>query len=169
MTLSSMTTLGAEPGPDAAQQVLIHAFVATNRAKDETALRTLYHPRAFDCDTPEAHEGNQGTLASQFILVVPESFDTYVYPHKPKSGPAWMRILRTQTVIPTHQFQLQFVLEGQSSQSIPTQGMVETLDGWRLTFPCLSDRGVEWFRVAKTDPKAARAMAKKWAAEGGTK
>ncbi len=166
MVLSGAAPLAAaEPGPDAAQRLLIDAFVAANRAKDETALRALYHARAFDCDTPEASEGNQGTLESSFILTVPADFRVYVYPYKPGSSPAWMRVLRTESVATTHQFQLHFVRQGQSSESILTHGMVETPQGWRMTFQCLSDRGLEWYRVAKTDPRAARAMAKKWAAE----
>ena len=99
------------------------------------------------------------------MLTVPADFKVYVYPHEPATGPAWMRVLRIEAVATTHQFQLHFVRQGQSSESILTHGMVETPQGWRLTFQCLSARGVEWYRIAKTDPRAARAMAKKWAAE----
>ena len=159
----------AEPGPDAAQRLLIDAFVAANRARDETALRALFHDRAFDCDTPEASAGNQGTLESSFILTVPADFTVYVYPHEPGTTPGWMRVLWTETVATTHQFQLHFVRQGQSSESILSHGMVETPRGWRLTFQCLSARGVEWYRIAKTDPRAARAMARKWAEEDAAK
>lgn len=163
IALSSGALAQDVAAPSPAQADLIDRYAAAIKARDVDAVKGLYHPAAFECVNERNAIMVDATVTAPFALTIPDQYQSFVYPADESRGPDWMRQLY-QTAVPfSHQLQLHLTVNGR--QSIITQPMVETGGEWRLVLLCLSDLGVEWYELARTDPATAREKAKAWATE----
>jgi len=154
-----------EGRPTAEQRALAERYVAALRAQDMAALQALFDPNTSSCIDDGNRAVAEASLRAHFAQAVPDDYTVSVYPVDDGKTPKWLRGLTRTVVPPTHQLQVSFTRDGQTS--ILPQPMAHGSQGWRFVMLCPTERGVLYYETVRKDPKAARELRRQWMREDG--